>query len=91
MQAAILIDQSEWEDTLARLTRLEQQSKRTDEPPNDAVLTVREVALRLNIGEEAVRRARRQGRLVGFKIDEKHYGFRQYEVARYENRYKRES
>ncbi len=91
MQVAILIQRSEWEDLTAKVRRLEERLTRSDEPPNDAVLTVREVAARLRITEEAVRRARRDGRLVGFKINEKEYGFRQYEVTRYENRYKRES
>ena len=90
MQAAILIDRSEWESLTERLARLEERDRQRDQqPPNDAILNVREVANQLNINEEAVRRARRDGRLVGFKINEKEYGFRQYEVSRYLNRYKR--
>jgi excisionase family DNA binding protein len=90
MTTAILIDREEWESLTETVRRLEERDRqRNEEPKNDAVLTVREVSQRLNITEEAVRRARRDGRLNGFKIDEKHYGFRQYEVTRYMNRYKR--
>lgn len=90
MQTAILIEQSDWDSLTARLERLEERDRlRSEEPPNDAVLTVREVAQRLNITEEAVRRARRDGRLTGFKINEKEYGFHAYEVNRYKNRYQR--
>lgn len=91
MQAAVIIDRSDWESLNERLARLEERDRQRDsELPNDAILTVREVAQRLNITEEAVRRARRKGRLTGFKINEKEYGFRQYEVSRYLNRYKRQ-
>ena len=90
MQTAILIDRSEWESLTETVRRLEERDRqRESEPPVDAILTVREVAQRLNITEEAVRRARRDGRLTGFKINEKEYGFYQYEVSRYLNRYKR--
>lgn len=92
MQAAVIIERSDWESLNERLARLEERDRQRDaEPPNDAILTVREVAQRLHITEEAVRRARREGRLTGFKINEKEYGFRQYEVNRYLNRYKRET
>jgi len=92
MQASILIERSEWESLTERLERLEQpERERYEEPLNDSILTVREAARRLNISEEAVRRARRQGRLSGFKINEKEYGFRLPEVTRYLNRYHRQS
>lgn len=90
MQPAVIIESSEYLQLINRLERLEQRDReREAEPPNDAVLTVREAAQRLNISEEAVRRARRAGRLTGFKINEKEYGFRAYEIARYLNRYQR--
>ena len=89
MQAAILIERSEWEALTETVRRLEERLQSRDEIPADAVLTVRETAFRLNISDEAVRRARRDGRLVGFKIDEKHYGFYRYEVERYSRRYDR--
>lgn len=90
MQTAILVERSDWEKLNARVEQLENLTNRLkEEPPNDAILTVREVAQRLNITEEAVRRARREGRLTGFKINEKEYGFKAFEIARYLNRYNR--
>ena len=90
MQTAILIDRSEWESLTEIVRRLEERDRQRDsEPANDTILTVREVARRLNITQEAVRRARREGRLTGFKINEKEYGFPQHEVTRYLNRYNR--
>ncbi|RYC70096.1 helix-turn-helix domain-containing protein [Spirosoma sordidisoli] len=90
-QVAIVIPPDVWESTLDRLKRLEERDReRGAEPDRDAVLTVREVAARLHVTEESVRRARRDGRLTGFKINEKEYGFRAYEVSRYMDRYKRE-
>jgi len=97
MHTAILIDRSEWESLTETVRRLDERDRQRDsEAPNrnggsDAILIVREVAQQLNITEESVRRARRDGRLTGFKINEKEYGFRQYEVNRYLNRYKRET
>ncbi len=92
MMTAILIDRHEWENLTSRLDRLEKEfEQRSKEPPDDTILTVREVAQQLNITEEAVRRARREGRLDGFKINEKEYGFRMHEITRYLNRYRREA
>lgn len=105
MQAAIIIEQSDWENLKATVARLEERDRQRDrdsgrvelsnrndryaEADADVILTVREVADRVRITEEAVRRARREGRLTGFKINEKEYGFRQSEVYRYLNRYNR--
>jgi hypothetical protein len=90
MQTAILIDWSEWDRVLNRLDALENQAHETKElHKNDSILTVREAALHLNVAEESVRRARRAGRLKGFKINEKEYGFYQVEINRYKTRYQR--
>lgn len=92
MVTAILIDRHEWESLTSRLDRLEKEfQERSQGPPDDTILTVREVAQRLNITEEGVRRARREGRLSGFKINEKEYGFRMHEVNRYLSRYNRQT
>lgn len=90
MQTAIVVERSEWESWTERIVHLELMAKTLkNAPPNDAMLTVKEVAERLNITEEGVRRARRCGRLNGKKINEKEWGFPAYEVTRYLNRYKR--
>jgi excisionase family DNA binding protein len=87
MQAAILIERSEWENLTERLTRLEERVNQSNEPPANEILTTRQVAQRLGMTEEGVRRARREGRLTGVKIDEKHYGFKYQEITQYLKRY----
>ncbi|MBO0951049.1 hypothetical protein [Fibrella forsythiae] len=70
MQPAVIIEQSEWEQFTARLAYLEKRDLERDRATaEDAVLTVRDVARQLHMSEEAVRRARRERRLTGFKID----------------------
>lgn len=90
MQAVLLIPENEWRDVVGRLERLEAQqaSVATTASPDD-ILTTNQAAEALGISPEAVRCARRAGRLPGVRRDEKSFGFRRSVVEAYPRRYQR--
>lgn len=92
MQALVLIERAEWELTQERLGNLEQMVLNLAgirEKEKDEILTNAEAAAYLNIDPESVRRARRQKRLTGVKINERDYGYRKSELIQYLKRYQR--
>jgi hypothetical protein len=91
MQAVLLIPENEWRDVVGRLERLEAQQQATvatTASPDD-ILTTNQTAEALGISPEAVRCARRAGRLPGVRRDEKSFGFRRSVVEAYPRRYQR--
>ena len=93
MQAFLLIPESEWNEVLKRLDRLEEaeQERAREMPslPQDEILNVRQAAALLKVTPAGLRRARRAGRVKGVRINEKEWGFYTSELHRYLNRYNR--
>lgn len=93
MEAFLLIPESEWQQIVSRLERLEkavqQAAEKTDALPTDEILAVRQAAARLGMTPEGIRNALRAGRLKGVRINEKEWGFYTTELHRYQNRYNR--
>lgn len=91
MQAVLIIPENEWREVVNRLERLEAQQQAnvaTTTGPDD-ILTTDEAAALLGITPEAVRVARRAGRLQGVRRNEKSFGFRRSVVEAYPLRYQR--
>ena len=89
MQAVLLIPETEWQSVVGRLERLEAQQQTAAGPATDDILTTNEAAELLGLSPEAVRCARRAGRLPGIRRDEKSFGFRRSIVEAYPRRYMR--
>ncbi len=91
MQAVLLIPVTEWQEVKARLERLEAQQPTSlaTTPSPDEILTTGQAAELLGISPEAVRVARRSGRLQGVRRNEKEFGFRRSVVEAYPLRYQR--
>ena len=90
MQEVMIIPRTEFMSFVDRLEQLETFARAVQEAPkSNNILTVRETADRLRMTEDSVRKARRQGRLQGKKINEKEWGFYESEIDRYLNRYQR--
>ena len=93
MEAFLLIPESEWQQIVSRLEHLEkavqQGAEEANVLPTDEILAVRQVAARLGMTPEGIRKARRAGRLKGVRINEKEWGFYTTELHRYQNRYNR--
>ncbi|HEX8429173.1 helix-turn-helix domain-containing protein [Hymenobacter sp.] len=91
MQAVLIIPETEWRAVVGRLERLEaqQQAAAGPAPAPDDILTTDQAAELLGITPEAVRCARRAGRLPGVRRNEKAFGFRRSVVEAYPLRYQR--
>lgn len=91
MQEVLIIPKTEFQMLVDRLERLETFARIVEETPkSNKILTVRETAGQLRMTEDSVRKARRQGRLLGKKLNEKEWGFYESEIERYLNRYNRQ-
>ncbi|GAA4388967.1 helix-turn-helix domain-containing protein [Hymenobacter koreensis] len=90
MQHAILVSEQEWHQLLSDVQALKAARPAPPPPAPDRILKVREAAAYLRLTPEGLRKARRQGRLAGVRINEKEWGFRQSELARYLTRYHRQ-
>ena len=92
MQVVLLVPEAEWRALAAEVEQLKQTVARLAPPATslpDRILNVREAAHYLRLTPEGVRKARRQGRLTGLRLNEKEWGFRQSELDRYLARYNR--
>jgi excisionase family DNA binding protein len=91
MQHVVIIPETEWRQLTARLDQLEaaEKARQSPAPPPDNILTTREAAAYIGLSEDALRRARRAGRLPGVRLNEKDWGFRQSALDRYPRRYHR--
>ncbi|GAB3838683.1 DNA-binding protein [Hymenobacter jeollabukensis] len=89
MQHAILVSEQEWHQLLADVQALKAATPAPPPPAPDRILKVREAAAYLCLTPEGLRKARRQGRVAGVRINEKEWGFRQSELVRYLRRYRR--
>lgn len=89
MQHAILVSEQEWHQLLADVQALKAATPAPPPPAPDRILKVREAATYLRLTPEGLRKARRKGRVAGVRINEKEWGFRQSELARYLRRYHR--
>lgn len=90
MQHAILVSEQEWQALLADIQALKAARPAASPPAPDRILKVREAASYLRLTPEGIRKARRQGRVFGVRINEKEWGFRQSELNRYLTRYHRQ-
>ena len=72
MEAFLLIPESEWQQIVSRLERLEKVMQQAEEAahvlPPDEILAVQQAAARLGMTPEGIRKARRAGRLKGVRI-----------------------
>lgn len=91
MQTVVIIPEPEWRQVLQRLDKLEQveQERQAPPPPPDTILTTRQAAAYIGLSEDALRRARRAGRLKGVRLNEKDWGFSQAALDAYPRRYHR--
>ncbi len=91
MQHVVIIPETEWQQLAARLEKLEaaEQARQAPPPPPDEILTTRQAAAYIGLSEDALRRARRAGRLPGVRLNEKDWGYRQSALDRYPRRYHR--
>ena len=91
MQVAILVPETEWRSLLDTVRKLDAAHDATAAaaPAPDDILTVPQAAALLGLSPEAVRRARRAGRLQGIRRNEKEWGFRRSVVEAYPRRYQR--
>lgn len=73
MQAVILVSEAEWNGLLNEVARLRTEVEKLSTPtaPPDRILNVREAGQYLRVKPDNVRKARRQGRLQGVRINEK--------------------
>ena len=98
-QYALIIPETEWLALIADIERLKQvvaelspaETAATSPAASDRVLKVREAAAYLRLTPEGLRKARRQRRLAGVRINEKEWGFCLSELNRYLLRYNRRS
>lgn len=91
MQVAILVPETEWRTLLATVGKLEAAhvAAQATAPPPDEILTVRQAAALLGLSTEAIRRARRAGRINGVRRNERDWGFYRSVVEQYPRRYQR--
>ena len=92
MQVALLVPETEWRsllDTVRKLDTAHAEALATAPAPDD-LLTVPQAAAALGLTPEAVRRARREGRLKGVRRNEKEWVFRRSVIEQYPRRYHRQ-
>lgn len=91
LPTAVVLPKEVYEGIIERIENLEQMAKVVMDPPKtNKLLTVKEAASRLHMTPEGVRKARRQGRLTGKRINEKEWGFYELELDRCLHRYNRD-
>ncbi|MBO3272354.1 helix-turn-helix domain-containing protein [Hymenobacter defluvii] len=92
MQTVLLISEAEWSALCATVTELTHQVHQllhpTPEKP-DPVLTTAQAAEYIGLSTDALRRARRGGRIQGVRLNEKDWGFRCSALDAYPRRYHR--
>jgi|GEM_PF-1718696 len=96
---ALIVPEAEWLALVADIEHLKQvvaelapaETPDTSPAASDRILKVREAAAYLHLTPEGLRKARRQRRLVGIRINEKEWGFCLSELNRYLLRYNRRS
>ncbi|GAB2778066.1 hypothetical protein HNQ93_001708 [Hymenobacter luteus] len=93
MQLVVLVSEAEWHTLHAEVARLGATLAQLLAPstPPDEVLTTRQAAAYIGLSEEALRRARRVGRIQGVRLNEKDWGFRRSALDQYPRRYFRTS
>ena len=91
MQVALLVPENEWRALMATVGKLEaaHAAALAAAPKADDILTVPQAAAMLGLTPEAVRRARRQGRLKGIRRNEKEWGFYRSVLEQFPLRYHR--
>ncbi|OWP65075.1 DNA-binding protein [Hymenobacter amundsenii] len=94
MQVALIIPEAEWRALVADVEQLKQEAERikaaTPAALPDDILTVPQAAAALGLTPEAVRRARREGRLKGIRRNEKEWGFYRSVIEQFPRRYHRQ-
>jgi hypothetical protein len=92
MQTVVLIPEPEWKQILGRLEKLEtaeQHRTSASAMPPDEVLPTGQAAAYIGLCAEALRRARRLGRIPGVRLNDKDWGFRRSALDAYPRRYHR--
>ena len=92
MQVALLVPENEWRTLLSTVSKLEEAHAAAiaAAPAPDDILTVPQAAAALGLTPEAVRRARREGRLKGIRRNEKEWGFYRSVIEQFPRRYHRQ-
>lgn len=92
MQVALLVPENEWRTLLHTASKLEEAhaAALAAAPGPDDILTVPQAAAALGLTPEAVRRARREGRLKGIRRNEKEWGFYRSVIEQFPRRYHRQ-
>ena len=92
MQIALLVPENEWRSLLSTVNKLQEAhaAAKAAAPAPDDILTVPQAAAVLGLTPEAVRRARREGRLKGIRRNEKEWGFYRSAIEHFPRRYHRQ-
>ncbi|SHK70737.1 Helix-turn-helix domain-containing protein [Hymenobacter psychrotolerans DSM 18569] len=93
MQLVVLVSETEWHTLQTEVSRLGEALAELLSPtaPPDDVLTTAQAAAYIGLSAEALRRARRLGRIQGVRLNEKDWGFRRSALDAYPRRYSRPS
>ena len=89
MQPAVILSAADWQeltDRLARLEAAEQARALATTAKPDEVLSTKAAAEYIGLCAEALLRARRAGRIVGIRINEKDWGFSTTALDKYPRR-----
>ena len=89
MQPAYIVPAAEWDTLTARLIRLEAAEQArilASAAPPDETLTTARAAQYIGLSTDALLRARRAGRIVGVRLNEKDWGFRRSVLDKYPRR-----
>lgn len=89
MQLVVLVSEAEWHTLHSEVSRLSTALSQLITPPTppDELLSTRQAAAYIGLSEEALRRARRVGRIQGVRLNEKDWGFYRSVLDRYPRRY----
>lgn len=89
MQLVVLVSEAEWNTLHSEVSRLSTAISQLLTPPTppDELLSTRQAAAYIGLSEEALRRARRVGRIQGVRLNEKDWGFYRSVLDKYPRRY----
>jgi hypothetical protein len=93
MQVALLVPETEWKSLLSTVSQLKAayEAAQAAVPDPGEILTVPQAAALLGLTPEAVRRARREGRLKGIRRNEKEWGFYRSVLEQFPRRHHRQA
>ena len=89
MQPAVILQPADFAELMQRIARLEAAEQArilASTAPPDETLTTARAAQYIGLSTDALLRARRAGRIVGVRLNEKDWGFRRSVLDKYPRR-----